>query len=255
MASILKVLTELTALSPNGIVVLKPFRSWFGIPEWRNRLVGIRLLNAKEIEQALEVINTYSDTSKEQALKREIVARALWSIDGAYVVPKEELEQYNKEHKTELSDLEYKRIFVGDFEQYVVDYLYNVYSELQQKQTRKIFGIYMCAVCRNTVSSPPPKENKIKFHTAEYICDSCKSTITENDMFDFEVQNNNFTNIENNSTNVDNNSTNVDNNSTNVDNNSKSNKIKTVADFESLEDYRNYLIEKATSNYEENEKI
>jgi len=68
-------------------------------------------------------------------------------------------------------------------------------------------------------------------------------------MFDFEVpQNNNFTNIENNSTNV-------NDNSTNVDNNSKSNKIKTEADFESLEDYRNYLIEKATSNYEENEKI
>jgi hypothetical protein len=237
---ILRVLTELTALSSNSVTILKPFRPWFGIPLWRGRTVGIRLLNAGEIEQALEYVNDASIAAQDQALKKEIVARCLWTIDGAYVAPKEEVEQYNKDHKTELSDIEYRRIFVQDFEQFLVDYLYTIYTELQQKQTRKVMGISMCAICKTTTPHIPSNARKIKFNTAEYLCADCLTNITDDDGFDFEDQ-------------------------IPVDTPKKENKpepevpqpsdtVKTPADFETLEDYRNYLIDLAEKNGELQQK-
>jgi len=188
MASILKILTELTALSPNGITVLKPFRAWFGLPLWRGRTVGLRLLNAGELEQSLEYINNASVTAQDQALKKEIVARTLWTVDGSNVVVKEDLEQYNQAHKTELSDLEYKRVFVNDFEQYLVDYLYSLYSELQQKQARKVMGMQMCGICKRIDHILPEGARKLKFSTAEFLCIDCLPKISEEDAFEFEEQ-------------------------------------------------------------------
>jgi len=229
MTSILKVLTELTALSSNGITILKPFRSWFGLPIWRGRTVGLRLLNAGEIEQSLEFINNTAVTAQDQALKKEIVARSLWTVDGTSVVAKEDLEQYNQRHKTELSDLEYKRVFVQDFEQYLVDYLYTLYSELQQKQARKVMGIHLCGICKRTDPKLPEGSRKLKFSTAEFICADCLPKISEEDEFEFEEQD--------------------------ISLESKKNEpqlpavptqtapaVKTPADFSTMDEYRDYII-------------
>lgn len=238
MASILKVLTELTSLSSNGITILKPFRSWFGIPLWRGRTVGMRLLNAGEIEQSLEYITNSSVSAQDQALKKEIVARSLWTIDGSYVVAKEDLEQYNQSHKTELSDLEYKRIFVHDFEQYLVDYLYALYSELQQKQARYVVGIKMCGICKRTDTVLPEGSRKLKFSTAEYICGSCLSNVSEEDEFDFEGQE---VHVEPKKEDV----------PLTTPAEQSSSTVKTPADFPTIEDYRDYLINLAETNENE----
>lgn len=183
--SILRVLTELTALTPNGIVTLKPFRPWFGLPLWRGRNIGFRVLNAQEIQQALEYINDVPAVAQDQALKREIVTRSLWAIDGAYVVPPTDLEEYNKLHSTELSELEYKRVFVAGYEQYFVDYLYTVYTELQKKQIRKVLGLNMCAVCKTQFTKVPADAYSLSFDVAELICNNCFKDVTPDDGFHF----------------------------------------------------------------------
>lgn len=239
-ASILKVLTELTALSSNGITILKPFRPWFGIPLWRGRTVGLRLLNAGEIEQSLEFINTAATTAQDQALKKEIVSRSLWTIDGSYVVSKEELEQYNRDHRSELSDLEYKRIFVNGFEQYLVDFLYSMYNELQQKQTRLVLGINMCAVCRDTELTIPPTARKLKFSVAEYVCGDCLTTVTDKDGFEFEEK----TIVPEPTA-----------EQTVVSQPVPKARTLTPADFPTLEAYQNHLVDLAEQNEQSSQKV
>lgn len=229
--SILKVLTELTALSSNGITILKPFRPWYGLESWRGRTVGLRLLNAGEMEQVMEFIATSSTTAQDQAFKKEVVARSLWTVDKAYVAPKESVEAYNEEHKSELSELEYKRVFINGFEQYLVEYLYTLYTELQQKQARKVFGMYQCCTCKKSFKDIPTTARRIKFNTAEIICDECLPSIADVDMFDFEAS------IE---------VPVVPQSETPPAQVSPiAPAMKTPADFESLEDYQTYLIEEA----------
>jgi hypothetical protein len=226
--SILKVLTELTALSSSGITVLKPFRPWYGIESWRGRTVSLRLLNVKEIESALEAVSTVSATAQEQALKKEVMARALWAIDGQTVANKEDLDAYNQAHKTLLSEVEYKRVFIQDFEQYFLDYLYTLYTELQNKQVRKVMGLHQCAVCKKQTTALGDKDRKIRFNTAEYVCAACDQTVVDEDGFDFETPR-------------------VDDTPKKEDAGAAPEvatpRILTQADFTSLEDYKTYLIE------------
>lgn len=184
--SILHIMTELTSLSPNGVVIIKPFRAWFGIPTWQNKKIGMRILNAGEIEAAMEMINNSSETSQDFALKIEIIARSLWSVDGLSVANKEDLNNYNELHKTELTEIEYKRFYVKSFEHYVVEHLYNVYNELQKKQSRKVFGIYECAVTKKTFTKIPEGSKTLLYNTSEIICPEGLAQLTENDIFDFE---------------------------------------------------------------------
>ena len=184
-SSILKVLTELTALNPSGIVILKPFRPWYGLEAWRSRKVGLRILNALEIENALEAVAPTTPTAQEQALKKEIIARALWSIDGQSVSSKEDVEDYNELHKTELNEVEYRRVFVAAFEQYFLDYLYTLYTELQSKQARHVMGVLQCGICRKTTTVLGEGDRRIEFSTAEFLCADCVRNVVPEDGFDF----------------------------------------------------------------------
>ena len=235
---ILKVLTELTSLTPTGVIILKPFRPWFGIPLWRDRNVGIRVLNAQEIQQALETVSDVATAAQDQALKQEIVTRSLWSIDGAYVASKEDLDEYNKLHSTTLTEIEYKRVFVASFEQYLIDYLYTVYTELQKKQVRKVFGLSMCAVCKNQESKVPDNAHVLNFDVAEMICAACFSNVTEEDGFIFSkpVVYAQAPTV------------NITLDQTVNDDAPDEQKTLTPADFPTLDDYRNYVIEQAEKN-------
>ena len=245
--SILKVLTELTALTPTGVTILKPFRPWFGLPIWRNRTVGIRLLNAQEIQEAMNFINDTAGLAQDQALKKELVARSLWSVDGSFVVTDEELKVYNEEHRSELTQLEYKRIFVNAFEQYLIDYLYGLYVELQGKQNRKIFGLQQCAVCKKVYATLPADVKQIRFSTAEIVCGECMSSVKEEDGFDF-IGGAEFKKPETGE--VPEPSITLDTEAPPV-----TTVLKTPADFETMDDYRNYMIEQAETKERESREL
>lgn len=236
--SILKVLTELTALSSNGITILKPFRPWYGLESWRGRKIGLRLLNAGEMESAMEFINSSGAAAQEQAFKKEVISRALWTVDGSYVASKEDIEEYNILHKSELSELEYKRVHIAAFEQYLVDYLYSLYLELQQKQARKVFGFYQCAICKNTVKTVPASSRRLKFSTAEILCETCLPSIAEDDLFDFEI----VTEVPGTPPAVTNDIP------VNPSVTPQQSSVKTPADFDTLDAYRDYIVELAENN-------
>lgn len=145
----------------------------------------MRVLNAQEIQQALEAVNDVPLTGQDQALKKEIVARSLWSIDGAYVALKEDVDEYNNVNSTQLTETEYKRVYVNSYEQYLVDFLYVVYTELQKKQIRRVMGLHMCAVCKNQYSKLPEKSYPINFDIAEMVCETCFPDVTSEDGFVF----------------------------------------------------------------------
>jgi hypothetical protein len=243
--SILKVLTELTALSSNGITVLKPFRPWYGIESWRGRKIGMRLINAGEMESAMDFINTSSTAAQEQAFKKEVVARSLWTIDGSYVASKEDIEDYNDLHKSELSELEYKRVHVSAFEQYFMEYLYSLYLELQQKQARKVFGFYQCAICKNTVKEIPVDARRLKFNTAEILCSMCLPNIVDDDLFEFEI----VTEISPTTSPAINAVPTIPADAL------QQNSVRPQAEFETLADYKDYLVELAEKNEGSPDKI
>jgi hypothetical protein len=243
--SILKVLTELTALSSNGITVLKPFRPWYGLESWRGRKIGMRLINAGEMESAMDFINTSSTSAQDQAFKKEVVARSLWSVDGSYVASKEDVEDYNDIHKSELSELEYKRVHVSAFEQYLMDYFYSLYLELQQKQARKVFGFYQCAICKNTVKTVPADARRLKFNTAEIICSICLPNIVDDDLFEFET----VTETLPTTSPVSNTAPAI---SASVP---QQDYVKLPVDFETLADYKDYLVTLAEKNEGSSNKV
>jgi len=236
--SILKVFTELTALSSNGITILKPFRPWYGIEQWRGRKIGLRLLNAAEMESAMEFINSAGAAAQEQAFKKEIVARSLWTVDGSYVASKEDVEDYNVLHKSELSELEYKRVHIAAFEQYLVDYLYSLYLELQQKQARKVYGFYQCAICKNTVKTIPVDARRLKFSTAEIVCGMCLPTISDDDQFEFEV----ITEVPASTP------TAIVDPASSSPEQANDTTVKSASEFDTLADYKDYLVERAEKN-------
>ena len=229
--TILQVMTELTALSTNGIVILKPFRGWYGIPLWQDRKIGIRVLNAGEIEDAMDYISNVSVTAQDIALKLEIVARSLWSVDGAYVASKEDVDNYNELNKTELSELEYKRVLIHSFEHNVIEHLYMTYGELQKKQSRKVYGLNECAITKQvfTTNNIPQGSKYLLYNTSEIISPAGLEKIKPEDNFDFEKEVQPIT---------------IDS----IQNQPVINASKTVKDFQTLEQYQDYLLEKAEQN-------
>ena len=113
-------LVALGAFNDNGLIDIKPFRDWKASP-WKDKIFTMRLCNAGEIADILKEISDISESARAQVLKHEVLIRSIFQVDGRVLVTQEELKEYNDKHNTEISNLQYLRIWIRDLEDVVVN--------------------------------------------------------------------------------------------------------------------------------------
>jgi hypothetical protein len=129
----------------------------------------MRLCNSGEMLDIGEFLSKYPDTAKEQANKIEILIRSLFTVEGQPLAPEEDVKKYNTTHNTDISKLQYLRLWAINLEQLVVDRLYAAYTGLQAKQLRKVNGQYMCDVTAKVFSTIPEGAIPIFYSISEII--------------------------------------------------------------------------------------
>lgn len=186
---ILHQLTNLAALSErNGLIEIKPFKSWKKDKYWAEAVFKIRLLNAGEILEVASYSDQFTSDAKEKAVKIETVARCLYEINGVPLGSSEELTKYNERHNSKLTRLEYLRNWVKDLEQLVLDYIYTNYVGLQMKQVRLVTNQQMCEICGQVweKENVPLGSKETRYSVGEIVCGNCiKENLLNTDDFDF----------------------------------------------------------------------
>jgi hypothetical protein len=186
-SSLLQSLEELGSLSDAfGLYEMKPFRDWNG-SSWKNRIFSMRLCNAGEVLDISALCNDFPETARTQVTKIELIIRSVWQIDGRELVTAEELEEYNKKHKTEISALEHCRLWATNLEQIVVDRLDAIIGGLTLKQIRMLQGIQLCDHCGTTFSKVPEGSKKLRFSMGEIICNECLPKVDQT-VYDFDTR-------------------------------------------------------------------
>ena len=178
---LLRSLEDLAALSSNsGLIEVKPFRDWDS--SWKHKIFKMRLCNAGEMLDIGEFLSKYPNTVRDQALRIEILIRAIHTIDGQFLAPPEDLKKYNETHNTELSTLDYLRIWALNLEQLVLDRLYMIYTGLQAKQLRKMNNQLLCDVTGGVFDTMPEGAEYIEYSTSEILSKEGMEQIKSNDI-------------------------------------------------------------------------
>lgn len=183
-------LENLAALTRrNGLLEIKPFRTWKGNKDWSKAIFTMRLCNAGEVLDIASYSDQFTTDAKEKAIKIDTVIRSLYEINGINVVSPEELSKYNQNHNTNLTRIERLRIWAKDLEQLVIDVLYNTYVGLQLKQVRLVTDQMMCESCGMYYEKEklPEGSKYIKYSVGEIVCNECLKTVPLNE-FDFEEE-------------------------------------------------------------------
>ena len=162
-------LVALGAFNDNGLIDIKPFRDWKASP-WKDKVFTMRLCNAGEMEDIFKEIGEVPENARPQAFKQELIIRSIFQVDGRVLVTQEELKEYNDKHNTEISNLQYLRMWVRDLEDVVVNRLEAVYQALTVKQIRYLQGQEMCEKCSTIFNKNQNKGPKIKYCLGEIIC-------------------------------------------------------------------------------------
>jgi len=184
---LLRQLENLGALSErNGLIEIKPFKSWKGNPYWAEAIFKVRLCNAGEVLDISSYADQFSQDAKERVIKIDTVVRSLYEINNVTIGSTEEISKYNQRHNVNLTRLEYLRNWAKDLEQLVVDVLYTNYIGLQLKQVRLVTDQVMCDVCGQTYEKEllPPGSKETIYSIGEIVCGNCITSINEED-FDF----------------------------------------------------------------------
>jgi len=181
---LLQSLEELGSLSEtSGLVEIKPFRDWED-KKWKQRIFKLRLVNGGEMLDIYTYAADFPETAREAVIRREILIRSLWSIDGRDLITPEELAKYNEAHKSTLSAIEFLRMWFYNLEIPVIERLESIYSSLQLKQLRRLQGVEACAACGLTFKTLPEGSERINYSGGEIVCSACISGIDRKD-FDF----------------------------------------------------------------------
>ena len=165
-------LVALGAFNGNGLIDIKPFRDWKASP-WKDKVFTMRLCNAGEVEDILKDVADVPENARPQALKQEILIRAIFQVDGRALVTQEELKEYNDKHNTDVSSLQYLRIWIRDLEDVVVNRLDAIYQALTIKQIRYLQDQEMCEKCSNLFDKNKNSGPKIKYCLGEILCSDC----------------------------------------------------------------------------------
>lgn len=133
-------LEKLQEVAVIPLKVVKPFEKWEN-SEFKNTTIELRLLDAGENLEITELIG--NDPLLVQALKSkvEILARAIESVNGKPPCTAEDLERYNKENKTNLTFLEYKKNIISKWNLIVLNRLDEEYRELMDDQIEVLTGV------------------------------------------------------------------------------------------------------------------
>jgi len=123
--------------------VYKPFTQWKGVPELVNMEVGLRILTINEQLKISRVLATESAVSLLTAMKLELLAYAIQSIDGIAIVTTESFKEYKKDNKISddsFTEHEYIVNKLRTFTEQVINALYFSYEELQNTYVEKLRG-------------------------------------------------------------------------------------------------------------------
>jgi predicted Zn-ribbon and HTH transcriptional regulator len=179
-------LENLGALTSNfGIYELKPFKDWSD-PIWKDKVFGMRLCNAGQILEISSYCGQFPASAHVQVTKIELIIRAVYSISGASLVSQESLQKYNEAHKSQLSALEFLRLWAGNLEQLILDRLDGIYGGLQAKQERLLQGVEMCESCGTVFSERPVGARKLKYSLSEIVCNKCLTDPPEGYLKEFD---------------------------------------------------------------------
>jgi len=184
---LLNQLENLAALTDrNGLLEIKPFRTWKGNKYWSNAIFTMRLCNAGEVLEISSYSDQFTQDAKEKVIKIDTVIRSLYEINGIGIISPEELSKYNQNHNANLTRIERLRIWAKDLEQLVIDVLYTTYIGLQLKQVRLVTDQVMCESCGSYHEKEklPEGSKYIKYSVGEMVCSECLKTVSS-DEFDF----------------------------------------------------------------------
>lgn len=192
MISPLDILSTLGAVvdpvtrQPN-LVDIKPFFDWVGTP-LRNTILTMRLLNVAEEEEAATFCSKFPESVQKQKMVVEILIRSIWAFNGMPLCTKEQLENFNSNADTELTELDFKRMKVGTFEALVRDRLEATYYGLQQKQVRGLQGVVQCFVTGKLfpVKEIPEGSIRIRYTLAEIISKEAYDGLSDSEKKDVE---------------------------------------------------------------------
>jgi len=162
-----------------NLVDIKPFFDWIGT-SLRNTILTMRLLNAGEDEDSAMYCARFPEGVRQEKRVVETLIRSIWRFNGVALCTQEDLETFNQSNNLELSELDFKRMKIRNFEKLVRDRLYAIYVALEQKQVRALHGIAMCHVTGKTflVTDIPEGSIRIRYSSAEIICKEAYDTLT-----------------------------------------------------------------------------
>jgi len=181
---ILDSLENLGALNGSAFYEVKPFRDWKDT-KWQNKIFKMRLCNAGEGLEILEELSKIGVDAKPQAMRFQILARAIYMIDGAPPVNTAELEKFNRDNNLQYDQKDYLIFWFGNIEQVVLERLDIVYASLQQKQIRQLSGQHICDNCGSIFTIIPEKSKKLIYSISDIICNSCIEKV-DKALYDFE---------------------------------------------------------------------
>lgn len=182
---ILESFENLGAINGTALVDVKPFRDWKD-SKWRNKIFTFRLCNSGEGLDVLEEVSKVSEEARAQMMKFQILARAIFLIDGASLVSPDELSSFNQKNSLNYDVKDYLIQWFVNTEQIVLDRLDAVYGALQKKQIRQLQGSLACDNCLHIFLKFPEGARKILYSVNEIICDTCLKSIDES-LYDFDI--------------------------------------------------------------------
>lgn len=181
---ILDSLENLGALNGSALYEVKPFKDWKD-NKWQNKIFKMRLCNAGEGLEILEELSKVSVDAKPQMMKFQILARAIYTIDGSTPVSVTELEKFNIGNNLQYDQKDYLIFWFGNIEQVVLERLDIVYASLQQKQIRQLSGQHVCDNCGGIFIVLPEGSKKLIYSVSDIICNSCIEKV-DKALYDFE---------------------------------------------------------------------
>jgi len=173
--------------SEKGMYEVKPFYDWINTP-WKDKIFKMRLCNAGEVLDIQSYISKFPEIARLQALKLEILIRAIHTIDNRELLTAEELQKYNETNNQTYTREDYLRLWIHNLEQNIVDRLDSIYANLQLKQLRLLQNLSLCIGCGQTYSEWPTGYKKLKYSVAEILCSECLNKFTKEQLsiYDFE---------------------------------------------------------------------
>lgn len=155
---VLRSLEDLAALTDNtGLVHIRPFRDWKNASKWQNSLFTLRLCNAGEGLDIATYLNSVPETARTYAMKLETVIRMIYEINNTQIASDEEVSTFSQQFGKTLTRIDYLRLWITNVEKVVVDRLYSIYEQLQEKQKRLINGQFMCEITGDVYTDFPEK--------------------------------------------------------------------------------------------------